>query len=561
MRRFFKLSRDVHNDRGGQAMIVIAIVMFTIVCFLVFTVNVGHRITGKVELQNAADASVQSGAIWNARGLNMISILNVGMTECLALVIMFRAFHKTWQTTLNKVVIACNRAAANACSAIPIVGPAIASAWNALITIAEFAERAIGPAAKAMNRLAKKNGALWKLMDTLETMERGIQYAAPVIALYESDRIAAFNNADGVIDFSLKGENVEAFHAILLPLPIPDGSGTAPMIKEGSFDDICEHTVGDGGHGYEEYLKWKAWFSGQYNALGMDIPMMHIDFLGGPSIQDIFATIYGTVCIGIIPNPGIVYKVYVKVFADSICGGSTSFDAPETVERNTTSCSECDPGKHDITDKKWLRETCEINSSNLKAYNCDKSNACISNAKSPSDGAYEKVKTVTHVMSEDPCKKCILKKWEKEIRNAEGEVVDIKKKYYKTVKTLRWCKYKEKVDEGITPPSKKPKPLMLADDWQDYAKYTVVVKKDVGDRVSIVSADSGGHNAISGFALATAQAEVYNPTEAHLFNQDWQANLKPWKAGDVNLGIGGLNDLPSVIQKAVNEGAKEVIVH
>ena len=96
---FFHRLNRLHEDRGGQAIVFVALVLFVLICFFALTINVGHRITGKVEMQNAADAAVMSGAIWHARGLNLISVMNVGMTECFALIIMFKAFDTITKVT------------------------------------------------------------------------------------------------------------------------------------------------------------------------------------------------------------------------------------------------------------------------------------------------------------------------------------------------------------------------------------------------------------------------------------------------------------------------------
>ena len=94
IRRIHNRLHSAHNDQGGQTLIFIAIVMFALVCFFALVINVGDRVTAKVEMQNAADAAVMAGGIWNARGMNMISILNVGMTECLAFILFLRAFKR-----------------------------------------------------------------------------------------------------------------------------------------------------------------------------------------------------------------------------------------------------------------------------------------------------------------------------------------------------------------------------------------------------------------------------------------------------------------------------------
>ena len=54
-------------------------------------------------MQNAADAAAVSSAIWMARGMNVISMDNVAMTETLGLIANLRAMHIAWQ--VNQVVL------------------------------------------------------------------------------------------------------------------------------------------------------------------------------------------------------------------------------------------------------------------------------------------------------------------------------------------------------------------------------------------------------------------------------------------------------------------------
>ena len=150
IRRIKNRLHSTHDDQGGQALIFIAIVMFALVCFFALVVNVGDRVTAKVEMQNAADAAVMAGGIWNARGMNMISILNVGMTECLAFIIMFKAFNKTYIGT--KAALVANKAVAEAGAAGPYIG-IICKIWN---TCLKFEEKLFLKAAEKINKIMKK---------------------------------------------------------------------------------------------------------------------------------------------------------------------------------------------------------------------------------------------------------------------------------------------------------------------------------------------------------------------------------------------------------------------
>lgn len=245
-------------------MVFLAIVMFALVCFFALVINVGDRVTSKVEMQNAADAAVMAGGIWNARGMNMISILNVGMTECLGFIIFFKAFNKTYIAT--ETAIKVNLAAAEAMIAmkgIPYVGPIIAAAgevWKACLKYSEqFMKNLAKPMNKLMKKLTKKNSGLWKVMKVLQQSERVVKHSTPIFGAYEANRIAELNGANPLVD-------VAGFSYTAIFFPTDPVSGLP--VKKGVFKDLCPPTT-KGGPGYKNFLCWDS-------ALGMKIPLIGI---------------------------------------------------------------------------------------------------------------------------------------------------------------------------------------------------------------------------------------------------------------------------------------------
>lgn len=271
IRRIQNRLHSAHDDQGGQTLIFIAIVMFALVCFFALVVNVGDRITAKVEMQNAADAAVMAGGIWNARGMNMISILNVGMTECLAFIIFFKAFDKTYVAT--KIAIKANKAAAEAMialgnlpymQAIKVAG----EIWKKCLELIEKTSLKIAEKMnKLMKKLTKKDSGLWKLMKVLQQFERGIKLSTPIFAAYEANRIAELNGADPLVD-------VGGFTYTAIFFPTDPVSGLP--VKKGVFKDLCPPTT-SGGPGYKNFLCWDS-------AMGMKIPIT------GIKVRSVFTT-------------------------------------------------------------------------------------------------------------------------------------------------------------------------------------------------------------------------------------------------------------------------------
>ncbi len=70
------------HTKNAQALVFTVISMLVLICFIAFVINAGEVISWKIKMQNCADASALSGAIWQARGLNIIAVLNDGIIGC-----------------------------------------------------------------------------------------------------------------------------------------------------------------------------------------------------------------------------------------------------------------------------------------------------------------------------------------------------------------------------------------------------------------------------------------------------------------------------------------------
>jgi hypothetical protein len=86
---FTKQIQRLGRDEGGQSIVFVALILIVLVCFLAVTINVGSQVSRKIQLQNAADAAVLSGATWEARGLNLIAELNRGIMGTILVMIAY----------------------------------------------------------------------------------------------------------------------------------------------------------------------------------------------------------------------------------------------------------------------------------------------------------------------------------------------------------------------------------------------------------------------------------------------------------------------------------------
>lgn len=79
--RWIRRLGDLRADEGGQALIFIALAMFTLFFFLALSVNIGKQTVDRLEIQNDADAVALTGATWLARGFNFLAAMNFDLSS------------------------------------------------------------------------------------------------------------------------------------------------------------------------------------------------------------------------------------------------------------------------------------------------------------------------------------------------------------------------------------------------------------------------------------------------------------------------------------------------
>lgn len=69
------------EKRSGQILILMAMLSTTLIILFGMVVGVGHLVQAKINLQNSVDLAAMSGASWQARFLNHISLINYRMRQ------------------------------------------------------------------------------------------------------------------------------------------------------------------------------------------------------------------------------------------------------------------------------------------------------------------------------------------------------------------------------------------------------------------------------------------------------------------------------------------------
>lgn len=83
--------RYKRDGEQGQAIVFVVITLITLIIFIASVANVGRELSYKMEMQNTADSASMAGAVWEARGLNLIAGLNQGIVLCVELIIIIVA--------------------------------------------------------------------------------------------------------------------------------------------------------------------------------------------------------------------------------------------------------------------------------------------------------------------------------------------------------------------------------------------------------------------------------------------------------------------------------------
>lgn len=530
--------KRTHQEKNGQALIFVVLVLFSLVCLFALTINVGHRITGKIEMQNAADASAMTAAVWNARGLNMISVLNVSMTECLALIIMFKAFDSTLKYA--KITVKTNIIIAEVAQFLPYVG----FAFKIWLWCLKATEKALETLFKIINDIMQKAiKPLWNIMKGLRYAEIGISYAAPAMGLIDASRVAKLNGAHPIGDAIKEGltdfmKDIGEPHALLLPV-----FDRLPVRDDADFKDLCNPTK-YGGPGYRHFLCWDS-------ALGMEI--------GGIELRKAIEALWWTTfCI--IPPPALAWRTFLDLHYTALCTGRS---ASEEMKMSTADCNECSDNNGE---SKWQGKKVQVSPQD---HSCTGVNP---NAMTGQNLGERKNINIGTIIKNDPCVRCLTSTRKRTVScnssdpdctlGLYGQGTKVITEYFVETWTLKECIYKKNVTVGPDSTSNKPAPLMLADNWQERMNHTAITIKIVEDYLSLHRYEKGGEEMI-GLKKTTwgiGRAQIYNPSGSDLFNQDWRVKMVPCDLENLNLGFGGIR-LPESISKFIDKGVKEILIH
>jgi len=575
--------RGLHKDQGGQSIVFVALTLLFVVLFVFMVINTGDVTTRKMKAVTAADAVAVSGATWMARGYNTTAMINVAMSQILAIIILIRATEQTHD--IARVLIEVQYAIAEALKAFPYTA-AIGAVLYIETKIVDTAEDAIEDIMEPLrdNLDDDGDGILWDICNALTKLETVIVKVIPFVAQIESIRIAAVNGATFGFLYPM-------IPLVDLKLPFIDDD-------ERKFEDLCEPTH-DGkvkGQGKIEHLPTTD-YMGASGVFGSILSTLTFDFDGyGPAPLDYFKAFMPYPALRILPPfiglvyDGVVEATYVTMCTDSV--GTFTFD------NQGTDCSTCRQHKDElkkitvnyteVTSRRNVNDVTDV----VDKVICDPIDMdprCVvidsihngddvheiygyyepkvagkdkleSNQYSELDNSTE-INFMMQILGSD-CKKKEKSSFNttyydglyddktdatKRSKDKDGNIIPVKitRIKYWELKSCMWSETRE-AQPGNESEEDKPKPYLLDREEEDGEEYWKNHKDYVG-----ITYMASKQFVLSGRYLKNpnplgliyfSQTEIYVPdgVQAHLFNQCWRVRMVRFdKLSDVNSGVNG----------------------
>lgn len=93
---------QIHSNEDGKITLITAVTLMFFLVLFCYVANIGNSVRQKMELQNAADSAAYSTALWQARGMNAVTVSNHMMGEATGLIVMVESLGGRIQTESGK---------------------------------------------------------------------------------------------------------------------------------------------------------------------------------------------------------------------------------------------------------------------------------------------------------------------------------------------------------------------------------------------------------------------------------------------------------------------------
>ena len=228
--RFLGFLKRLHREDDAQISFLAVGSVICFVALLSMVINTDDIVTERVHMQNVADATVLSAASWTARGLNMVSFINVLNTKLISTAVLLNALNDS--LPVIEAAGKIQQAIFQGCSGVPFVGVFCA----AMAVVVRIQLSVLQPLKNVVSKLADKlsscdkGGKLWSIMGGLVKAADGISASFGAIGILESYEIAKANGATGIV---VNGKLTDVKGQLGLPVEKQDFSKYCGPLKNG----------------------------------------------------------------------------------------------------------------------------------------------------------------------------------------------------------------------------------------------------------------------------------------------------------------------------------------
>lgn len=182
----------LHRDDKAQVSFLAVAAALCFVGLLAMVMNSNDIIRERMRIQEVADVTALSAATWNARGLNLVSMINVLNSKLLTMTVLVNSLNET--LPIVKEIAVAQGAAFKACSGVPVAG-AFCIAMAAVVKVQEVIIKGMEEVISAIAKYTACKKLVWTVMESLQSAAEGIRLSFPAIAVGSALQIAEENGA------------------------------------------------------------------------------------------------------------------------------------------------------------------------------------------------------------------------------------------------------------------------------------------------------------------------------------------------------------------------------
>jgi hypothetical protein len=212
--------RDTHAGTRGAITVAAVFMAAALVGALWYVIGIADAIVYRQQMQDAADIAAYTGAVYHARGMNLIALINVVMGAILAVLVALKLVQM-----LNFAALVLSCSVSSLCS----VG---VGCWA--VPICSFTTEFRAEIAAAIDRY--QHSVVGRLLPALAQTQQGIAAAMPAVALAKAASVPRAQSlpsvtAAGILTTSL--------------VPSRSGQGYGLPVAPGSYSALCSRAGQD----------------------------------------------------------------------------------------------------------------------------------------------------------------------------------------------------------------------------------------------------------------------------------------------------------------------------